>query len=90
MKREKPGDDILLANAIHILDKLQLLPGEGEEEGEEEDQEKEAGCSSGRAILPISVVAAVFLLMQATTSSLSQLVFSHGFARGFLKLCFLS
>ena len=93
MKREKPGDDILLANAIHILDKLQFLPGEGEEEGEEEDGEEgeEGGCgTSGRAILPISVVAAVFLLLQATTSSLSQLVFSHGFARGFLKLCFLS
>ena len=93
MKREKPGDDILLANAIHILDKLQFLPGEGEEVGEEEDGEEgeEGGCgTSGRAILPISVVAAVFLLMQATTSSLSQLVFSHGFARGFLKLCFLS
>ena len=92
MKRETPGDDILLANAIHILDKAQFLPEEGEEEGEEEDGEEEGGgCgTSGRAILPISVVAAVFLLLQATTSSLSQLVFSHGFARGFLKLCFLS
>ena len=65
MKRETSGDDILLANAIHILDKLQFLPGEGEE-GEGEGEEGEGGCNSGRAqLLPISVVAAVFLLMQA-------------------------
>ena len=97
MKRGTSGDDLLLANAIHILDKLQFLPGEEEEEeGEEkyEEEEEERGCSSGRAaILPISLLAAVFLLMQAMTSSLLKSLmrflmnsswFSHGFFLGFL------
>ena len=69
MKRETSGDDLLLANAIHILDKLQFLPGEKEEnqEGEEEEVDDE-GCSSSKALLPVSLVAAVFLLLQAMMS----------------------
>ena len=80
MKRETSGDDLLLANAIHILDKLQLLPG-GEEEdqvGEQEGEDEEEGCRGGdRALLPISVVAAVFLLMQAITSLSPQFISQH-------------
>ena len=69
MKRDTSGDDLLLANAIHILDKLQFLPGEKEEnqEGEEEEVDDE-GCSSSKALLPVSLVAAVFLLLQAIIS----------------------
>ena len=77
MKRETSGDDLLLANAIHILDKLQLLPG-GEEEdqvGEQEGEDEDEGCRGGdRALLPISVVAAVFLLMQVITSLSPQFI----------------
>ena len=78
MKRETSGDDLLLANAIHILDKLQLLPG-GEEEDQVGEQEGEdEGCRGGdRALLPISVVAAVFLLMQAITSLSPQFISQH-------------
>ena len=66
MKREA-GDDLLLANAIHILDKLQFLPGEEEDQGGDEE-EVEGNCSSSRALLPVSLVAAVFLLLQAISS----------------------
>ena len=64
MKRET-GDDLLLANAIHILDKLQFLP---EEDNNEEGEEASESCRSSRALLPVSVVAAVFLLLQAIMS----------------------
>ena len=69
LKRETSGDDLLLANAIHILDKLQFLPGEKEENqvGEEEEVGDE-GCSRSKALLPVSLVAAVFLLLQAIMS----------------------
>ena len=69
MKRDTSGDDLLLANAIHILDKLQFLPGEKEENqvGEEEGVDDE-GCSRSKAFLPVSLVAAVFLLLQAIIS----------------------
>ena len=65
MKRET-GDDLLLANAIHILDKLQFLPEE--EDNNEEREEASEACRSSRALLPVSVVAAVFLLLQAIMS----------------------
>ena len=68
MKRETSGEDLLLANAIHILDKLQFLPGE--EKDQEGEEEVDESCSSSRALLPVSLLAAVFLLLQAMSISL--------------------
>ena len=59
--------ELLLANAIHIVDKFQLPPASSEKENEE--QEQESGCRG--ELLPMCLLAAVFLLLQVLTNSCS-------------------
>ena len=61
-KREAEGEDVLLANAIHILEKFTF--SEEQEQQEQQKEQEEVQCRG--ELLPVSVVAAVFLLIQVS------------------------
>ena len=70
-RKREGGEDLLLANAIHILDKLEFLPehdddddedGDHDEHQQQNDSEGPFGCGT---LVHASLVAAVFLLLQA-------------------------
>ena len=72
-RKREGGEDLLLANAIHILDKLEFLPehdddddddddGDHDEHRQQSDSEGPFGCGT---LVHASLVAAVFLLLQA-------------------------